>query len=96
MKISYHYITSVSAHLTDIKYVKAVRYKDTFFLDILTIECGTDWLSQNTRTELPLYAPYNDRRERSQNMFNCSVSFRQENDKWLIINVFWDIPSKNA
>jgi len=76
--------------------MKAVCYQDTFFMDILTIECGTNRLSQNTGTELPLYAPYNDRRERSQNTFNCSVSFRHENDKWLIINVFWDIPSKNV
>jgi len=76
--------------------VKAVCYQDTFFLDIFTLEVGTNWFSHKVGMELPIYAAYNPRRERSQNMFNCSVSFRQENDKWLIINVFWDIPSKNV
>ena len=28
----------------------------TYFLDILTLEGGTDWLSRNIRRELPIYA----------------------------------------
>jgi hypothetical protein len=36
------------------------------------------------------------RRERSQNMLNGNVSFHEKNAKWLNINVFWDIPSKNV
>jgi hypothetical protein len=50
LKIIYHYISSV----TDIQYVQAVCYQDMFYLEFLTLEGGTDWLSQNVRTELPL------------------------------------------
>jgi len=32
-------------------------------LDSLTLEDGTDWLSQNIGMELPHYAAYNPRRE---------------------------------
>jgi len=50
-----------------------------FFLNILAIECENDCLSQN----------------RSQNMFNYSVSFHQKNARWSNINVFCDINSEN-
>ena len=45
------------------KNVQAVGYQDMFFLDILNLEDGTDWLSLNTEMELPFYAAYNPRRE---------------------------------
>jgi hypothetical protein len=34
-----------------------------FFLDILTLEDRTNWLSQNVGMELPLNAEYNPRRQ---------------------------------
>ena len=56
------YKLSKSAPLTDIKCVQAVCYQDMFYWDILTLEGGTDWLTQNIRMELPLYAAHNPRR----------------------------------
>jgi len=67
-----------------------------YFLDILALKNGTNWLSQNIRTELPLYTAYNPRKSRSQNMFNFSVPFHQENAKWSNINVFSDIILENT
>jgi hypothetical protein len=45
----------------------------TYFLDILTLKDGTDWLSQNIRTELPLYTVYNPRRDQVSKLvqFQC-------------------------
>jgi hypothetical protein len=42
--------------------VQAVCYQDMFYLDILTLEGGTDRFSQNVGKELPLYAVYNTQR----------------------------------
>jgi len=65
LKISYHHISSITVSSSNRhKYMQAVCYHDMFFLDILTLEEGNDWLSQNIRMELPLYAAYNPRRER--------------------------------
>jgi len=58
LKISYHYISSV----THIQYVQAVCYQDMFCWDILTLEGGTDWLSQNNGMELPLHAAHHSKR----------------------------------
>jgi hypothetical protein len=44
-----------------------------FFLDILTLEKGTNWLSQNIGMELPLYAAYNPRREQVSKTYSISV-----------------------
>jgi len=41
--------------------VQAVCYRDMFYLDILNLEDGTDWLSQIIGMELPLYAAYSPR-----------------------------------
>jgi len=49
------------ASITDIQYAQAVCYQDMFLLDILNLEDGTDWLYQNIRMKLPLYAVYNVR-----------------------------------
>ena len=53
----------MSAPLKVIQYVQAVCYQDKFSLDIMTFEDWTDWLSQNVRMQLPLYAVYNPRPE---------------------------------
>jgi hypothetical protein len=45
------YNLSKSAPLTDIQYVQAVCYQEMFYWDILTLEGGTNWLSQNVRME---------------------------------------------
>jgi len=45
---------SKSDLLQDIKYVHAVGYQDVL-LGHLDLKDGTNWLSQNIRTELPLY-----------------------------------------
>ena len=63
LKISYHYISSVTvSSLTDIQCVQAVCYQDMFYWDILTLEGRTDWLFQNVGMELPFYAAHNPTR----------------------------------
>ena len=57
------YNLSKSAPLTDNQYVQAVCYQDMFFLVILNLENGTNWLAQNIGMELPVYAAYNPRIE---------------------------------
>ena len=63
----------MSAPLTD-KYVQAVCYQDMLYWDILTLEGGTDWLSQNVGTQLPLYAVHTPRREQISKLyqFQCA------------------------
>ena len=76
--------------------MQAVCYQDLLFLDILTLEDGTDWLSQNI-------AQWNyhgmlrviQEKSRHQNIFSISVSFHQENAKWSNVNVVFDIISQN-
>jgi len=67
------YNLSKSAHLTDNQYVQAVCYQDMFFLFILNLENGTNWLSQIIGTELTLYAAYNPRIEQDSKhaQFQC-------------------------
>jgi len=67
-----------------------------FFLDILTLEDGTDWLPQNIGMELDFMLRTVPEESRSQNMFNFRVSFHQQNAKWSNINVFCDIISENT
>jgi len=52
------YQLSKSAALTYIQYVRTVCYQDMLYWHSLTLEGGTDCLSQNVRTELPLYAAH--------------------------------------
>jgi hypothetical protein len=66
-----------------------------FFLDILTLDDGSDWLSQNIGMELPLHVAYNPEESRSQNMLKFSVSLHQGNAKWSNITMFYDIISEN-
>jgi len=65
------YKLNKTAALTDIKYIQSVFFKDMFLLDILVIP-----KHQNAITTLRcVECQYS----RSQNMFNFSVSFHQEN-----------------
>jgi len=66
-----------------------------FSLDILTIEDGTDWLSQNYGMEMP----YNDAYDPRSEQVSKHVQIQrvcQEKAKWLNINVFCDIISENV
>jgi len=67
----------------------------TYFLEILTLKNGTNWLSQNIGKEIPLYTAYNPRINQVSKHVNFSVSFHQ-NAKWFNINVFCDIISENT
>jgi hypothetical protein len=48
---------------------------DMFYLEILTLEDGTDWSSQNVGMELPLYDAYSPRREQVSKLlqFQCAL-----------------------
>jgi len=82
LKISYHHMGSVTVSSSNRhKYVQAVCYHDTFFLDILTLEKGINWLSQNIRMELPLYAAYNPRREQVSKHIQFQCVFPSEECK---------------
>ena len=43
--------------------MQPVCYQEMFFLEILKLKDRNDWLSQNIRMKLPLYAVYNPRSE---------------------------------
>jgi len=49
-----------------------------FFLDIFALEKGTNFLSQNIRMELPLYAVYNFRREQASKLIQFQCVFPSE------------------
>jgi len=52
------------------------RLSRLLFLDFLTLEDGTDWLSQTIGMELPLYTAYNPRRDKvsKHEQFQCIFS----------------------
>jgi hypothetical protein len=56
LKISYHYISTVTVSCSNKHPVCAgCLLSRHFFLDILTFENGAKWLSQNFEIKLPLY-----------------------------------------
>jgi len=62
--ISYHHISSVTVSSSNRHAVCAGCLQSRHaFLDTLTLKDGTHWISQNIRTQLPLYDAYNPRRE---------------------------------
>jgi len=68
-----------------------------FFLDVLALAEGTDWLPQNINQWNYYFMLHAITEEsRSQNMFNYSMSFYQKNAKWSNINVFCVIISGNT
>ena len=79
LKIICHYISPVTVSSSNRHAVcEAVCYQDMFCLDILTLEGGSNWLSQNVRIELPLYAAYNPRREQiSKRAISVCLSIRK-------------------
>jgi hypothetical protein len=68
-EIIYHYISTLTVSSSN----RHPVYQDMFLLDILTLENGTNWISQNVGMELPLYAAYNPRRQQVSKhvQFNC-------------------------
>jgi len=66
-----------------------------FFLDILTLEYGTDLLPQTSELNYHLITRTIPEESTSQNMFNFSVSFHQKNAKWSDIIVLCNIISEN-
>ena len=75
--------------------MQAVCYQDMFFLFILNLENGTNWLSQIIGTELTLYAAYNPRIEQDSKHAQFQCVFQKGECQWSNINEFCDLISEN-
>ena len=76
LKISYHYISSLTVSSTNRHPVHAgCLLSRNFFLEILALQDMTDLLSLNNGMELPIYTAYNPRRQQVSKhvQFHCVV-----------------------
>jgi hypothetical protein len=84
LKISYHHLSSAIFGISNTSSMRRLS----------AIKTASSWTLLESNWHLMLGTIQEE--NRSQNMFHFSVSFYQENAKWLNINVFCDITSENV